>query len=127
MLDEILAAGSTFDWISPLVGFAKDFLNGPSHTFLIPYTSGWSGRAVSRMLGKRGVKSWGYMVVKDTLTVSVAERQAGWAQYVLDEAGIPVENPAGGRRQAQATRHRKGNGFESLADDLRDVLDTSIF
>jgi hypothetical protein len=127
MLDDILAAGSTFDWISPLVGFAKDFLNGPSHTFLIPYSSGWSGRAISRMLGKRGVKSWGYMVVKDTLTVSVTERQARWAQYLLDDAGIPVENPAGGVRQGRATRRRNGGGFESLADDLRDVLDTSIY
>jgi len=94
MMDDFLAFGSTFDWISPLVAHAKNILNGPSHTFLIPYDSGWSGRAIAKLLGKRGVKSWGYMVIKDTLTVSVTERQADWAQYLLDSAGIPVENPA---------------------------------
>lgn len=127
MLDEILAVGSTFDWISPLVGHAKNILNGPSHTFLVPYDRGWSGRAISKMLGKRGVKSWGYMVVKNTLTLSVTERQAEWAQYLLDQAGVPVENPVAAGRQARSTRRDPGGGFAELADDLKDLLDSSIF
>jgi len=127
MLDEILAFGSTFDWISPLVGHAKNILNGPSHTFLIPYDRGWSGRAIAKMLGKRGVKSWGYMVVQDTLTLSVTERQAGWAQHLFDQAGIPVENPVTLGHRAPSARSDRGGGFGELAADVRDLLDSSIF
>lgn len=126
MLDDFLAAASAFDWISPVVGYAKDFLNGPSHTFLIPWGSGRSGRDISKLLGKRGVKSWGYMVVKDTLTLSVTERQAGWAQYLLDEAGVLVENRVAGSRQTGSSWRERGSAG-GLADDLRDVLDSSIF
>jgi len=127
MRDEILAAGSTFDWISPLVGFAKDIINGPSHTFLIPYDRGWSGHAISKLLGKRGVKSWGYMVVDDTLTLSVTERQAGWTQYLLEEAGIPLENPVATFSRGRSHRAARDEGFGGLGDDLRDILDSSIF
>ena len=127
MLDEILAFGSAFDWISPLVGQAKNILNGPTHTFLIPYDRGWSGRAIAKMLGKRGVKSWGYMVVQNTLTLSVAERQAGWAQYLFDQAGVPVENPVPSGHRAPSARAGRGGGFGELAADVRDLLDSSIF
>ena len=49
-----------------------DILNGPAHTFLIPYDSSpLSGREIAWMLGKRGVKTWGQMVVSGTLMKSL--------------------------------------------------------
>ena len=94
MIDPILEAGSTFDWISPLAGWLGDRLNGPSHTFLIPYDScPLSGREIAWMLGKRGVKSWGHMVVSGTFMISVKLKDARRAQQLLEEAGVPIENP----------------------------------
>lgn len=105
MLDELLEAGASFDWISPLLSIAGDILNGPSHTFLIPYDSTpLSGREIAWMLGKRGVKTWGMMVVSGTLMVSVRLNQARWAQHLLEQAGVPVENPLPGQQRAPGQR-----------------------
>ena len=94
MIDSILGIAATFDWITPLAGFAGDLMNGPSHTFLIPYGgSPLSGREIGRMLNKRGVKCWGLMIVSGSLMVSVRLSQAPWAQRLLEQAGVPIENP----------------------------------
>ena len=94
LIDTGLEIGASFDWISPLASILGDILNGPSHTFLIPYDSSpLSGREVQLMLGKRGVKTWGLMVVSGTLMVSVRLNQARWAQHLLEQAGVPIENP----------------------------------
>ena len=96
MRDKILEAGTVFDWISPLSAIAQDIIRGPSHTFLIPYDCGWSGRAIAGLLRSYGIRSWGHMVVEGTLMLSVSQNQAHWAHYLLERAGIFVENPPGG-------------------------------
>jgi hypothetical protein len=137
MLDTILEAGASFDWISPLASILGDIMNGPSHTFLIPYDSTpLSGREIAWMLGKRGVKTWGLMVVSGTLMVSVRLNQARWAQHLLEQAGVPVENPlpaqAGKRRSGtkrtsgRESRQRAGTSG-TLVDSVQDVLNTRIF
>jgi len=93
MLHQMLKIGSTFDWISPLFAFFQDATNGPSHTFLIPNDSGWSGREIERMLRQSGVGTWGLMIVGDTLMVSVRAPQAAWAQSLLLKNGVPIEGP----------------------------------
>ena len=101
----ILEVGATFDWISPLARFLGDMLNGPSHTFLIPYdASPLSGREIAWMLGKRGVKSWGHMIVSGTFMVSVRLEKARWAQHLLEQAGVPIENPLPAQKRARRTR-----------------------
>ena len=105
MLDRILEVGSAFDWISPLAGALGDFLNGPSHTFLIPYAaSPLTGREIAWMLGKRGVRSWGHMIVSGKLMVSVNLSQARWAQHLLEQVGVPIENPLPGQGTTQRRR-----------------------
>jgi hypothetical protein len=102
MLDPILEIGASFDYISPLASILGDLMNGPSHTFLIPYASSpLSGREIAWMLGKRGVKTWGMMVVSGTLMVSVKLKQARWAQHLLEQAGVPIENPIAGQQTAR--------------------------
>ena len=142
MLDTVLGIGASFDWISPLASVLGDLMNGPSHTFLVPYgSSPLSGREIVWMLRKRGVKSWGHMVVSGTLMVSVRLSQARWAQHFLEQACVPLENPlpaqtrarrAGGRRspslQAQRRRTTKRKSdLGSLADSVNEVLNTRIF
>jgi len=100
-----LEIGASFDYISPLLSILGDLLNGPSHTFLIPYNATpLNGREIGLMLGKRGVKCWGLMVVSGELMVSVRLSQACWAQHLLEQAGVPISNPVaesqGARRQS---------------------------
>lgn len=40
MLDEFLAFGSSFDWVTPLVDLYKDVNNGPHHDFHIDRYAG---------------------------------------------------------------------------------------
>jgi hypothetical protein len=142
MLDTILEIGATFDWISPLAAVIGNMMNGPSHTFLIPYgSSPLSGREIAWMLSKRGVKSWGQMVVSGTLTVSVRLNQARWAQYLLEQAGVPIENPLpaqsgaqrAGRRPSQRGQvqrrpaSRRQGDLGALADSVNEILNTRVF
>jgi hypothetical protein len=104
MIDTILGIGASFDYITPLASILGDIVNGPSHTFLIPYRSSpLSGREIQWMLSKRGVRPWGLMVVSGTLMVSVKLSQARWAQHLLEQAGVPLEN---GLPQQTAQRRR---------------------
>ena len=115
MIDNILGIGASFDWISPIAGFMGDLLNGPSHTFLIPHAScPMSGRDVERLLRKRGVTTWGLMIVSGTLMVSVRLNQAQWAQHLLEQAGVPIENPLPAQSRAPKRTHgraRQGGVF----------------
>jgi hypothetical protein len=90
MFDRLLVVGTAFDWISPVAAIIQDVTNGPSHTFLIPYDCGYSGRDISKLLKRRGVDSWGHMVVNHTIMITVRRGQALWAQQLLDQAGIPT-------------------------------------
>jgi hypothetical protein len=142
MLERLLEIGASFDWITPLASILGDVMNGPSHTFLIPYgSSPLSGREIGWMLGKRGVKCWGLMVVSGTLMVSVRLGQARWAQHLLEQAGVPIENPVPGQagsRQSRAKRSPRSGGQSHrpakrksemgiLVDSITDLLDTRLF
>ena len=118
MIDTILGIGASLDWISPLASVLGDLMNGPSHTFLIPYAaSPLSGREVSWLLGKRGVKSWGHMVVSGTLMVSVRLGQARWAQHILEQEGVPIENPLPAQAgQSVPKRKPQSGGVWSVFD-----------
>ncbi|MBN1659672.1 MAG: hypothetical protein JXA93_14800 [Anaerolineae bacterium] len=110
MSDRLLSAIAAVDWISPLLAAIGNVMNGPSYTFLIPYDCGWSGRDVVSLLKQRGIKSWGHMIVQGTLMLTVRQTQADWAQRLLDQASIPVENPVTlphTHKARQAPRHRR--------------------
>ena len=142
MFDTILGIGSSFDWISPLASVLGDLMNGPSYTFLIPYgSSPLSGREIGWMLSKRGVKSWGHMVVTGTFMVSVRLGQARYAQHLLEQAGVPIENPvpvqSGARRRdgkrvranqaGRRARSRRKSEAGTLVDSINEVLNTRLF
>jgi hypothetical protein len=136
MLDTILEAGASFDWISPLASILGDIMNGPSHTFLIPYDSSpLSGREIAWLLGKRGVKTWGLMVVSGTLLVSVRLNQARWAQHLLEQSGVPLENPlpaqtrkrqSGSKRASGRVSRQRAGASGTLVDSIQDVLNTRV-
>jgi len=91
--NELWKLGISFDWISPLIAIAGDIANGRNtRTFLIPANCGWTGREIERLLNRNGITTWGLMIINETFTISVRQSQAEWAQYVLERAGIPMEN-----------------------------------
>jgi hypothetical protein len=142
MFDTILGIGASFDWISPLARVLGDLMNGPSYTFLVPYASSpLSGREITWMLSKRGVRSWGHMVVSGTLMISVRLGQARWAQQLLEQAGVPIENPVPAqnrkgpaqgrnpRKKPAGTRQRsrRKSHVGGIVDSVNEILDTRLF
>jgi hypothetical protein len=76
------------------------------------------------------------MVVSGTLMVSVRMNQARWAQHLLEQAGVPVENPlpaqVGNRRSSSKRVSRRASGQRAgdsgtLADSIQEVLNTRVF
>jgi hypothetical protein len=137
MLGKLLAIGSSFDWISPVLSGIQDLANGASHTFLIPGGSGWSGREIDRLLREHGVKTWGAMTVNNTLMLTVRDKQARWADYLLQRSAIPLLNPitsgqpdAAGSLGASSSSHetkraRRGGMLEDL-DRMLDSVARSL-
>lgn len=90
-LDDVLRAGTVFDWISPVLAIVNDIRKGPAVTFLIHVACGWTGREIANYLHQNGVETWGHMIINDYFTISCRESQASWARHLLMQAGLPVE------------------------------------
>jgi hypothetical protein len=103
MLKKALELGSCFDWITPLVAYWKDWTNAPAHTFVIPEACDWSALEIQRMLKQHGIKTWGLMIVKESIMISMRLAQAHWAQYLLQQEQIPIEYGLLEDRHAGAT------------------------
>lgn len=92
-LASVLAALSTFDWISPISATIQNIANGPTHVFLITDSGGHAGRHLIRALRQAGIQNWGHMIVNDTMMISVRKGDAARASAVLDRMGVWMENP----------------------------------
>ena len=93
----LLESLTVFDVISPIATLLRNLISGPTHTFGVPAGCGWSGRDVETLLRDHGVTSWCHMTINHTYLLTVKRRQAVWAQYVMDEAQVPVVSRRVGR------------------------------
>ena len=127
LFDKLLEFGSVFDWISPLIAEVKDHANGPAHTFVIPEAGGWSGREIEAQLRSRGIKTWGLMIGDGMIMITVRLAQAWWAQYLLEQARIPIayglldERPSTTARRSP--KKRRSNPLQSLDRWLDELVD----
>ena len=115
-LGDLLQLGTVFDWISPTLSIVQDVANGPSHTFMIPQDCGWTGMEIANLLRRKGIKTWGHMIVNGTFMITVRGQQAEFANYLLQQAGLPSGEPRGEGRQVQSSRRSHG-----LGDLLREI------
>lgn len=103
MFDKLVAAGSTFDWITPLYTLMQDFRNRPSVGYNVPVDGGWSAFAISDLLKVHGIKLWGLTIFQETVMFRLRAGQAEYAQYLMEQNGIAY---AGGVDTANARRHQ---------------------
>lgn len=127
MLFRLLESLTVFDWISPTIAILQNIANHPSHTFLVPVTCGWSGLQIQQLLQRNGIRVWGRMTVNHTFMLTVRRKQAAWAQYLLQRAGIPIQHGLVERPQraptapTEADTHildRVNNGIDEFARSL---------
>lgn len=86
-IDDALAVGCMFDWISPLAAWIQDLRNGPSITYFVPHKESWlSGGQISRWLHEYGIHTWGHMIVNDDIMFTLKEEDAEMAEWLLSYA-----------------------------------------
>jgi len=132
MLDKVLDATSSLDWITPTLAFILDICNGPAVHLACPSGQGWSANQVVEMLKQAGVKVWGVMVVDKQITFSVREAQGRYALYWLERNGLAYESSlhasAPRARRSKAERHAAGRrkpalGIDGLLDGIAGFID----
>ena len=103
MIDKMLTIGATFDFISPLAKVLGDVAHGGGYTFTFPACQ-MTPREIEAALRHRGITTWGLMHVDGTTMITVRKSDAGRASQVLQQHGVPVENPAAGQPQPRKAR-----------------------
>ncbi len=58
--------------------------------FFVPLAGDWRPSASQPILRAHGIASWGWGKHKDELVFQVKLRQATWAQYLLQQHGVPL-------------------------------------
>lgn len=135
LIDRIEGAISSLvnaDWAKarqgpPVIGFATEIartvVGANSWTFYIPRESGWAGGDVEALLRRYGVVVWGRRVTGKYSIMSVKERQANWAEYLILRQAIPLAgrlfNPA---NAVYARKHAPGDRPPAWADRKEDGL-----
>jgi hypothetical protein len=123
MLDRVLNFACAFDWITPALAFAQDFLNGPVADFGIPAHAGWSRRDIKRLLSRYGVRVWGLMFSGDLLMFTVPKAQARWAYYLLKREGVPILYAPAEAVNSSPDRTDKQSHITTPLDPALDFLD----
>lgn len=91
MFDRFVAIGAEFDWITPVLTWLMDLRSGGSVGYNVPVDAGWSALAIQMMLHDAGVRIWGLSIVAGIITFRLKQKQARYAQYLLERHGIPYE------------------------------------
>ena len=117
MIDNLLGIGASFDYFSPIASVIGDLAHGGGYTFTFPACE-MTPRDVEKMLRGRGVSTWGLVHVDGTTMLTVRKGQAQWAQHLLEQAGVPVENPPKQARQSRPKRKPEPGGVWSVFDEV---------
>lgn len=92
MIDNILAIGGAFDWITPTLAFVNDYRYGPPAHFGASANAGFDRRDIRRVLNQAGIRVWGLILSfdGDMIMFAVNVLDAQDAYIALARAGIPL-------------------------------------
>ena len=76
-------------------GLLREFLRAlftlNSWPFFVPVSSGWQAKTLRVLLRQYGIPAWGWGVYQQEVCFQVRLRQAHWAQYLLQQNGVPLQ------------------------------------
>lgn len=114
------------DWKSSsraggVAGIANELLRTASganrHKFWVARDAGWSGDDIERFLRKYGIAVWDRGFIGDEYFFCVKERQANWAEYLLQRRSIPVySDPFNHKNIEYGRRHAPGDAPPAWID-----------
>ena len=114
---DAFARRGVLGWI---VEFLRAITGFSAWPFFVPRSAGWTQAAIQDLLAARGIITWGWGAAGRDFIFHVKMRHAHWAQYLLQEAGVPLN----GRLLADsgyAPRRRRPltRGFQAPKDGYR--------
>ncbi len=93
----------------------------------VPRSHGWRGTDLTTFLRRYGIAAWGGRITDNHLIVTVKERQARWAEYLLLRRGVPVDSSVYDARNLEyAEAHAPGDqpvAWEDARSTGRDPID----
>ncbi len=109
------------DGASPLLAPLRNVVEGPCHRFAVHADAGLTGRDIETLLAQYGVTIWEKLVVGNTISFTVRQAQAQWAQYLLERQGLTIiEGALAKQRHVPASL----DGFCDLVTDaISNLLD----
>ena len=116
------------DLINPLDGLFARMTKGPMHRIVIAGDTQKNGIDIEMILRRYGVRIWGREPSpRGDLALLVKSKQAGWAEYLLNRAGVPILSPLSEDGESLIARHggtmpapgsRYGTRKQSLVDGV---------
>ena len=106
-----------------LLAYPQDWANGANHTFYIDRRCPFSGLQIENLLTSHGIRVWGKMIVFNDIMVTVRRRQAKWAQYLLERAGVPIQSGTEFCASSRFVFRPPETLWDSLWRTLEDLLD----
>ena len=82
-MDDFLAAGSLFDWITPLYALIRDVIEDGVE-MCVPLAG---NEFIKEKLESRGIKTWGWQISGTHWIFSIHRSKRAWAEYVLSLYG----------------------------------------
>lgn len=79
-----------FDWTVLLRYLLRSLQEGELGCGFCVQDSPWVGQPVVALLSRKGVRVWGVTYAHGNMAFFVKRAQAGWAAYVLQQAGVPL-------------------------------------
>lgn len=108
MIDKMLEAGTTFDWISPLWSLYQDSRHSGGAGFTIDVDGGWSLYAVNDLMNEYNIETWGWQLYGDVFIFRLNEAAAPYAQHLMRTCGVPVVGDSGFGRKTEKRRGGRG-------------------
>jgi hypothetical protein len=100
----------SLDILGRLMRHINDSRYGPSHRFVVPRQSEWTGGDIRCLLERHGVRVWGRAITGSRLYFSVKKSQANWAEYLMLRHGIPVISaPVNAKNGIYARKYAPGS------------------
>lgn len=104
------AARARWGVVGPVIEFFRALAGFNAWPFFVPDDSRWEPEAIDDLLAGYGIPTWGWAQQSGEYHFQVKLRQATWAQYLLQQQGVPLNGQLldAGDRAAYRPETRRG-------------------
>ncbi len=87
-----------------------------AYPFFVPLDGPWGAADIQNLLAGKGIRLWGLGFANGEMFFQVSRKQAAWAQYVMQRAGVPLLHGAPAAAPAgRAGQDGAGQSQDALA------------